>query len=288
MQPKKNRNYVIVFISVSLLCFFASTIFSVYKSKIFFAREYFSFTISSAAGLDARPAVSYRGIEIGRVSDFELIDDIKVSFFIYEEYLSYLSSNEVISLKRNPLTGGVVEIELVRIPSSVPVYPGGFEGNFLTLDDYELKGKLRNVIPSSNGGVDKLVAKVSLLLDIVEKTNLITKMNSALDITNRLGGEIDSYIEKNPENFSSKLNLIDSTMTGLGSLIEDLKKTNISLYKILNEVEKNKGQIGPMMSHGTSVVIKGEQVIEGLQENSLIKGFITPKKKDLKNGIFIE
>ena len=118
MQSHKSRTYVYVFIGAGVLFFLSSLVMAIYQNKVFDSRSSYYFEVESAAGLSSRPAVTFKGVEIGAVENFSLGEKVKVEFFIYNEYFKYLSFYELIYLKRNPLTGDIIEVELINDPKN--------------------------------------------------------------------------------------------------------------------------------------------------------------------------
>ena len=112
---------------------FRQLVLHFFKVIFFSKRSYYEFKLKSAAGLSSRPIVSFKGVEIGRVSSFKLGKEILVKFFIYDEFEKFLSKNEILSFKRNPLTGDVIEVELIPVLNPNEVYPMGLKMSLLPL-----------------------------------------------------------------------------------------------------------------------------------------------------------
>ena len=102
-------------------------------------------------------------MEIGRVSSFKLGKEIVVKFFIYDEFERFLSKNEVLSFKRNPLTGDVIEVELIPVLNPNNVYPNGLKKVFVTVEDEEFTN-IKTEDGSHSQGVDRLVGSVGKLV----------------------------------------------------------------------------------------------------------------------------
>jgi ABC-type transporter Mla subunit MlaD len=286
MQAKKNRQYVYVFISVGTISFVLSIVFALYKSNFFSKRTYYSFFLDSAAGLSSRPIVSFKGVEVGRVSSFKLKEKVKVNFFILNKYNRYLQKEEVLSFKRNPLTGDIIEVEVIPILNPEIVYPKGFTNEFVTLEG--VKG---DIVETENGvysqGVDRLVGNVGRLVLDIKSNNLIEKLNLTLENTNKFGAAINKILDNDPRDVEVASDEIVKSLTEVKTLISGLNKTNQKLYSVLVEVEKNKNKIGGILNHGETTLIQGQQLIEGVKSNSFLSPFIDDTK-DLKENVFME
>tara|TARA_B100000925_G_C22009476_1_gene475463 strand:- start:1556 stop:2419 length:864 start_codon:yes stop_codon:yes gene_type:complete len=287
MQANKNRRYVYLFISAGVLSLVFSISFALYQSNFFAKRSYYTFVTNSAAGLSSRPIVSLKGVEIGRVTNFELGENIKVSLYLLDEFKKFLSGREVLSFKRNPLTGDIIEIELVTVSNPDDIYPGGFNTVFQTTN-----GALKNTILLEGGaqskGVDQLVSSVSNLVSDIESKKIIEKLNLTLDNTNQFGEKIKGLILENPEKFRELSSNLLTSLSEVNSLIKGMNTTNKALYSVLKEVDKNKSKIGGILNHGEATLIQGQHLIEGVKENSLLSPLISKEPKDLKKNVFME
>ena len=286
MQHNKSRNYVYIFITIAVFSFVSSISFALYESKFFDKKRFFKFSIDTAAGLSSRPSVSFKGIEIGRVSKYKLNKKVDVEFYIYEEYLSHLDLQEVLSFKRNPLTGDIIEIELVAVENPSFIYPSRLTDTFLTVEDEKFLKATSVKHSHKSKGVDQLVSSVERLVNEIQSKELISKLEVALNYTNSLGGRFDNAIGDLGDEGPIKASL--KTMTELKELVISLKKTNGVLYSILNTVESEKESLKSIINHGQSTLIKSEQMIDGARNSGILSPLITPKKKDLSKGVFID
>lgn len=287
MQAKKNRRYVYTFIFIGLFSLVSSIVFTLFQSNFFSKKSFYGFKLKSAAGLSSRPVVSFKGVEIGRVSSFKLGKEILVKFFIYEEFEKFLSKNEVLSFKRNPLTGDVIEVELIPVLNPNEVYPNGLKNVFVTVEDEEFTN-IKTENGSHSQGVDRLVGSVGKLVSKVESNNLIEKINTTLENTNKLGEAVNKFVENNSNDQPFETKDLVKSLSELKDLVHGLNKTNQKLYSVLNEVEKNKDKIGGILSHGENTLIQGQQIIEGVKGSTLLSPLIKIPPKDLKDNVFLE
>ena len=286
MQAKKSRNYVYIFILIAGFSFVSSIGFALYESKFFDKKSYYHFSIDTAAGLSSRPSVSFKGIEIGRVSSYELNKKVDVKFYIYEEFLSHLEMNEVLSFKRNPLTGDIIEIELVAAEEPSLIYPDKITDTFVTVEDELFLSSTSVKLNHKSKGVDQLVSSVERLVSEIQSKELISKLEVALNYTNAIGGRVDTYILQKSDIDPIKESV--EILADMGELMSGLKKTNMELFSILNTVNTEKDSIKSILVHGQSTLIKSEQLIDGARGSNVLSPFLKPREKDLSEGVFLE
>ncbi|MAW07732.1 MAG: hypothetical protein CME61_05560 [Halobacteriovoraceae bacterium] len=286
MQSHKSRTYVYVFIGAGVLFFLSSLIMAMYQNKVFDSRSSFYFEVESAAGLSSRPAVTFKGVEIGAVESFSLGEKVRVEFFVYDEYFKYLSFYELIFLKRNPLTGDIIEVELINDPINKEIYKQKISKKFLTTEDESITESINAGSIVGRQGVGSLLIQVSDLINLIQEKKLVQKLDNALEFTNTISKKIDAELLS--EDPGENIKLIKKSFSEVNSLLVGLNQSNKLLYNILEEVEKNKDKIGPIITSGEDTLLKGGLLIEGIQQNSFIGPMVSPPKKDLKNGAFLE
>jgi phospholipid/cholesterol/gamma-HCH transport system substrate-binding protein len=120
---------IFVLLAVTILLLFLG--YTVYKQKYFVRKHTFYTVIRDAVGLSGSTPVIFKGYEIGRVRQFSLDEDnnIKVRFFVYNEFINIIVEDSAINRNYNPITtrtsleflkgpaGGVVIDEYAIIPS---------------------------------------------------------------------------------------------------------------------------------------------------------------------------
>ena len=94
----KMRKTPVVFLlgAVFILSIFLGLLIT--QRNIFYPKKKFYTFIKNASGLDVRPRVYLKGINIGRVTEYELTKDnkIKVKFYILKKYLKNISKNTIV------------------------------------------------------------------------------------------------------------------------------------------------------------------------------------------------
>ena len=95
--------------------FLSSVILALHNNDVFKTKTYYSFKVFTASGLKKRPPVYLKGIEVGRVSDFNLGNDgqIRVEFFLMNQFVKFIDGDNYLYLNRNPLTGAIVDVSLI-------------------------------------------------------------------------------------------------------------------------------------------------------------------------------
>jgi ABC-type transporter Mla subunit MlaD len=103
-----------VVLGIVLLAVFSSLV--LVNNKVLTEKVYFETVLDNAAGLGRKPPIYFKGLEIGRIDEFQLdfkTNDIRVSFYVYEEYADKIVRYAVISRMGNLLLGAGNEFELL-------------------------------------------------------------------------------------------------------------------------------------------------------------------------------
>jgi ABC-type transporter Mla subunit MlaD len=107
---------VLTFVLLGFLLLVTFSALVLIKNKTFTNRVYYETSLESANGLASNPPIFFKGFEIGRFDDFELLsetNEIRVKFYIYEDYAHKIIKFAVISRIESALLGISNEYELL-------------------------------------------------------------------------------------------------------------------------------------------------------------------------------
>lgn len=176
-DPAKTNRIVLLFVlgGLALLVVFTSII--VVNNKTFADKTYFRTILDNAKGLRSKPAIFFKGLEIGRIEDFALnprTNDIEVDFWVYDQYKSKVVKYAVLAGHQNTLLGDISAFELL-LPSIIKVkkYEPLQEGEMIPHINSELaQAYVRNGLIAQQGdSVDSIIASVNTLLLNLQKEN---------------------------------------------------------------------------------------------------------------------
>ena len=88
-SAKNTRKIAYTFAGGGLLFIIAFTVVILINNKTFVDRVHYRTVLNNAKGLSAKPAIFFKGLEIGRISKFklnEITNDIEVNFYIFSKY----------------------------------------------------------------------------------------------------------------------------------------------------------------------------------------------------------
>ena len=282
---KKNRNYVYGFSIVAFLMFLSSVILALYNNDVFKTKTHFSFKVFAANGLKKRPPVYYKGIEIGRVSEFSLKKTgmIFVDFFVMNNFKDFLSDKYFLYLNRNPLTGAIVDVSLIDGGNGDPVNENH---EFLTNESDQLnKESLKKIHAGEKNAVNNLVTSVERLLETVEKNELINNLSLTVGRLEKISKYLDELTNDQKNNDV----VVGAAKKDYGEVKKMIGLLNEDLYLlkgILGEVYKKKETIAPTIERGGRTLLKSEKILDGLENNSIIRRVISSEPNDIEKGSF--
>ena len=217
--------YLFVFIGFGVFALFSIILLA--KSHSFSSKLYYKTTLDNAKGLQKMPAISFRGIEIGRVDDFDLnqkTNDIDVDFYIFEDYKSLMIKNAVISKTISPLSGDITEFELIHPIDSVTFELKQFS-HIPFIRSEEGKALLSNgKIIQSGDDLSAIINSVNTILLSLQKKN------------NKEDGSIFHALD-NFAKISDQLLNITKTLNN-NELLEHLDESLLKINYLINEIPK--------------------------------------------------
>lgn len=284
------------FMLSALFLLLLSIIFVLVNQKLFTKKYYYKTQFSDRVGIRVNTDIVFNGFVIGKLQKFSLNekDMVDVDFFIYEEYHTRITNNSVLSRTSNPIAGSTVTFirnyhtDIVASEGSVIPSLDMEEGRMLVS-----KGIVKpraDAISNILSNVDNILA--SLNDDRNADANSLARIlvNSA-DIVEKLKGEV-FIIGEMLENFKT-LSYSMKDADGLVQRLVDpsgeymfnsLQKSLAELAMVMENfnnfsgfVNSRQKEIELLMLDGKRSVDETRMVIEGVRNNPLIKGGITPK-----------
>ena len=247
------------------------------QRNLFQPKKRFYTYFEKANGLDVRPRVYLKGIDIGRVTSYKLSKDnrIKVEFYILKKYLKNISKNTIIMTEENLLTGGIDKLNLATeylsrkktliTKSFIPweFSPEGkkvknnynleFSGNQISIIVNQLSTIFKNMDKKElSDSFRNIVLNTEILLKSINKNKIPNQLSDTTFQTKKLiiglKELVDNY--KNPNGI-----LLKMTDPNLREIFGKIEQSLIHLAGILEKVHENKNEIGPLLEN-INVVLK--------------------------------
>ncbi len=176
-SPKNTNKIVTLFIFVGVAILVAFTTMVLINNKAFVDKTYYRTIVNNAKGLSGKPAVFFKGLEIGRVESFALnpnTNDIEVDFFVFDQYKTKVVKYAVLGGHRNTLLGDISPFELILPVTSkineLEILPAL---ELVPHIDSELgQAYIKNgLIAVQANSIDSIIASVNTLLLNFQKEN---------------------------------------------------------------------------------------------------------------------
>jgi phospholipid/cholesterol/gamma-HCH transport system substrate-binding protein len=174
-----------VFIIVGL-GFLVFIVVSVGASQRWFAKNYYYSTqFPSAGGLSVGMGITFKGFQIGRVSQIELNENnqVDVQFYIYDTYIDKVYQDSIIQLVSNPLgLGGGLVFHQGRNPTDPPpefsVIP-----SWQSKEARQLVEQNRVIVPRQEDAIVDLLQQIDPILTnvnvlLISLDEMVTTINA--------------------------------------------------------------------------------------------------------------
>jgi phospholipid/cholesterol/gamma-HCH transport system substrate-binding protein len=268
---------VLTFVTLGFLLLVSFSVLVLVKNKTLTNRTYYETLLDSANGLASNPAIFFKGFEIGRIDEFELVSDtneIRVKFFIYQNYTHKIVKYAVISRIESALLSNSNEYEIL---------PPRFDS--ATQPERLLEGDL---VPFINSDLGQTYAKKG---QIVQKLNSIdTVLNSANSVlvnlqreSNANTGELFVILQKFSKIADSLVNLSHDAETS--EIIPEVKKAILDLQSViaasgatLTETKTTIVQADRLLGNANKVVQHLDQLLINYENPAEIIATVTGNK----------
>jgi len=206
---KHTRHIVTMFIIIPAVVLMVTIVFIAIRQNMFEKRYHFHSTLENAIGISTQTPVLYKGFEIGRVREFELLEDgtITLDFYVLKRYQPIIVEASVLYRTTNPITSRTT-LEYVRSSEKLKPLP---EGEHIPSTDFpEGRALLRIYLPKASDPIAAIIENIEALtrelnLDdnsdkgalmriLVSVADLSQKADTTLDLLNANMSEINTLI----------------------------------------------------------------------------------------------
>ena len=212
---------IVGILSVLAVALIILVIFVLGSSQRWFSRDYtYKTYLESADGLSSNMPVLYKGFTIGNVKSFKLteIDQVEVTFTIFDTYVDRVRIGSLVDLKRSPINLG----------NSFVFYAGLGAGQ---LDDGGTVPMRSS--PEGQAYINRHLASVPVDDDAI--SGIINNVNSLLASLNTLTLEVEAAITGTQDNSIGRiLESADRAMLELSLAMGELRT---SLDNLLGEIQ---------------------------------------------------
>lgn len=296
---------IVGFFAIFAIVALILTLFLLGSRQRWFARDYnFTTNFDSSSGLSVGMPVQYKGFTIGKIKKLTLNESntVDVVFYIFDSYYSRAREGSVVELLVNPiglgnqflLHPGIGET-LLEEGSRIPRIDSKEGISYVAMG--------RVIVPRRDDSIANIISQINPFLTTLNETLLLVNealdgtgtgplaqtLNNAAGITGDLEASLDTILSD-----ISSLTAVLADPTGLvpklidpdGTLFKSIGDSLNSVEGTLNNLEDASEiikfqfpQIARLIDDIRIAVIQGQDVLEGLSNNPLIKGGISERGK---------
>ncbi|MFT5665222.1 MAG: ABC-type transporter Mla subunit MlaD [Gammaproteobacteria bacterium] len=270
---KHTDRLVLIFVIFGFLLLVAFSALVLIKNKTFTNRLYYITFLDSASGLSSNPPIFFKGLPIGRIEDFELVSDtneIRVKFYIYEDYTNKIIKYAVISRIENALLGANNEYEILlpKLDSTTQPerLPEGELVPFIQTDlgqAYAKKGQ----IEQKQNSIDSVLSSVnSVLINLQKESD--SETGELFVILQKFSTIADSLVALSHEAETSQI------IPEVQKAILDLQSAIASADSTINETKTTIENANRVAQHVDRLLVYYEnpaQIISTVTENRIPK-----------------
>lgn len=276
-----------------------------------FAKNYnFHTFFQSGSGISRGMSITFKGFEIGKVSEIDMNEDneVVVHFYIYDTYYPKVKINSIIQLSSSPLGSSLLFFpgksqsapleEFSEIPSM-----NSEEGkSIVAFRLAEIPDQADDSISAILKNVDEITSEVNMFfknnadkLDAIVSSLATTSvaLASAMEGNNTGAlGEIFGSLTataQNIENLTANIDgliprLLDPTggeevFPAIMAILQNIESTSAELKKFAEFIIGTEPQIAGILEQGRQALDLGKDVLEGISNNPLISGGITQERE---------
>ena len=287
----KNRSKLVtVFIVLSLAIVIGTISMILIKNKTFKSRVKFHTMLDTARGLSGFPPIYFKGYTIGKVSSYTLDSDlqIKVEFYVYEEYSNLFFEKTLIEKNENIISNQITDFRII-LPKKE------FRSIRQTSNRYILERSTKKAtelalageIEGSRDGISGIVDKVNLILDRFDNNNtsekLVTFVTELTEMTKKSKETIASYNSVNNPKVKKEFEKeFEKIFKQVSSSVSAIEQNLTFLRGILKVLHQNKNEITPILLKTNRTLDNAQDTLEGINNNPLIRGGIRRKKEGIQ------
>jgi phospholipid/cholesterol/gamma-HCH transport system substrate-binding protein len=252
-----------MFVIIGLVLFVATIYFVGKQKNLFGSTFHLKSNFRSVSGLEVGNNVRFSGINIGTVSEIELITDssVVVNILIKDEVRKFIKTDAIASIGSDGLMGDKVLTISPGTKSTIIVEDNDIIASRKPIDMEDVMSSVKNSVDNA-GIITAELAKFSSNMNsgngMVSK--LMTDKAFANSITNTL-----TNLETSSNEFANFTTKMNSGKGALAKLVTD-EKMGRTVDSTLNNVKT-----------GTKGL---NEVIEAAKHNFLLRGYFNKKKKE--------
>ena len=290
-----------VFVLAALVSIAGILVMMAMSQRWFAKNYYFSSIFPSGKGLERGMAITFKGFEIGKITNIYLTEDnnVKIEFYIQDRYHPKVFENSVLQLSSSMFGfgGGLVFHQGAGV--TAPLEEGSHipsldmpEGQYLVQT-----GLVR--LPKDEDPITRVLESMEPVLDnvrgMVESIDRILLALNEPDAKDSAVGDLMKNLVRTTTEVSSLLRLLNTMARDPQGLVVNLVDPEYRLFgqieSILSDAASSmdevknfstilstaRPQILELLEEGTEAIRLSQDVLEGLRNNPLLSGGITPR-----------
>jgi len=238
---KYTNRLVVSFVIMGFILLIAFSLLVLIKNKTLENKVFYHTILDNGSGLSSKPPIYFKGFEIGRIDDFELVSNtnkILVKFFIYENYIDKIIKYAVISRIETLVLGASNQYEILLpkqdlIAQLEPLPEGGLVP-FISSELGQLYAK-KGQIPVKRDSIESILSSVNEVLTNLQRES-DSEAGAIFKTLDKVSQIADSYLAMAQQAEEDQLiPEIKKTIYALQALI---KSSDSSIVKTENAIEK--------------------------------------------------
>ncbi|MFP4376154.1 MAG: MlaD family protein [Spirochaetales bacterium] len=274
-----------------------------------FRRNYeYHAILPDARDVSSGMAVTFRGFTIGRVTNVTLNEnnEVDLRFYIHEEYLEQVRRNSLIQIVSNPLGGGEIIFHQGREPTP-PIPEGSQIATYDSKQGIRLREQNDVIVLRTADPVAQILDQVDpILLNLDRVLVNIADITGEIDVVLREDGDaiagdvaaITANLRETTDAIRDPTGIVPQLLDPKGSiatLLDDDNELYVQLNAIVASLEQtvaslsatmaqvsgfaaylndSQPQITSLLEEGRETLDSGQDVLEGLRNNPLLRGGI--------------
>ncbi|HHU37272.1 MAG TPA: MCE family protein [Treponema sp.] len=296
---------IVGILAISAILALVLTIFLLGSRQRWFARDYnFTTNFESASGMSVGMPLQYKGFTIGKIKKLTLneTNSVDVLFYIFDSFYNRAREGSVVELLVNPiglgnqflLHPGIGET-LLEEGSCIPRLDSPEGISYVAMGRVIIPRKddtIANIISQINPFLCTLNQTLVLINEAFDGTGtgpLAQTLDNAAGITGELYTSLDSIlsdISSLTQAISDPTGLVPKLIDPDGTLFQSIGNSLQAVEGTLNNIEGASEimrlkfpQIARLIDDIRIAVLQGQDVLEGLTNNPLLKGGISDRGK---------
>ncbi|MBU2883434.1 MCE family protein [Psychrosphaera sp. B3R10] len=242
-NANRTNRIVFAFVTAGLAFLIAFTVIILINTKALVDKVYYRTILNDAKGLSAKPPIYFKGLEIGRISDFSLneeTNDIEVDFYVFIDYQPKIIQHAVLSGNQNVFLNNATEFELL-MPNKLAGYRYDplFAGSMVPYIDSDV-GRMfvkKGIISKPGNSVDSIISSVNTLLTNLQKSDN-PEDGSLFKILDRVASMSDHLLILSQQlSSSSVVNETELLIANANQILANVPLTQTKIDGLLSEAE---------------------------------------------------